>query len=73
MMLLLYVALRIILRGDLYCLALRFVFFSPFSVAIFFFGEERVGLYAFVHLFVLHLMVCVSFLFLLVSGIGCDL
>ena len=42
-------ALWLILRGDLYCHALRFVllFFSPLSIAITSLGEERAGLCAF--------------------------
>ena len=56
-------------------LALCFVllFFSPFSIVIKSLGEERACLVIFVRWFGLRLLVCVSFLFLLVSGIGCDL
>ena len=49
------------------------VFKSFFTIAITSLSEVRSGLYAFVRLFVRRVMVCVSFLFLLVSGIGCDL
>ena len=42
------------------------MFFSPFSIAIISLGEERAVCMPFVCLFVLHFLVCVSFL--LVSG-----
>ena len=48
---LLFVALRFILRGDLMyvfpCIILFFCFFSPFSLAITSLGEERANLSAF--------------------------
>ena len=47
---LLFVAMWFILRGDLFCLTLCYfilVFFSPFSIAITSFGEERTNLSAF--------------------------
>ena len=47
---LLFVALWFVLRGDLFCLTLCYfvlVFFSPFSIAITSLGEERVNLSAF--------------------------
>ena len=47
---LLFVALWFILRGDLFCLVLCYfvlVFFSPFSIAITSLGEERANLSAF--------------------------
>ena len=47
------------------------VFFSPFTIAITWLVGELVGV-LFVCLFVLRLLVCISFLFLLVSGIDCD-
>ena len=78
MLVLLFVALWFILRGDLFCLALYFfviVFFSPFSIAIISLGEERANLSAFrtlvrfalvwFRLFPLPLRV--------VSGMGCGL
>ena len=56
-------------------LALLFalVLYRLFSIAITSLGEERVGLCAFHAFLVLHLLVCVSFFFFLVSEIGCDL
>ena len=56
-------------------LALRFYpcVFNPLSIAITSLGEEReLVSVLFVRLFVLLVMVCVTFLFLLVSEIGCD-
>ena len=51
MLVLLFVALWFILRGDLFyvlpCLILLCVFFSPFSIAITSLGEERANLSAF--------------------------
>ena len=47
---LLFVALRFILRGDLFCLALCYfvlVFFSPFGIAITSLGEDRANLSAY--------------------------
>ena len=74
---LLFVALWLILRGDLFCLTLChfvLVFFSPFSIAITSLGEEReLILVLFVRLFDLCLFGFVCFLFLLVSGKGCGL
>ena len=75
---LLFVALWFILRGDLfYVLTLCYfviVFFSPFSIAITSLGEEReLILVLFVHLFDLCLFGFIGFLFLLVSGKGCGL
>ena len=73
MLVLLFVALWFILRGDLFCVTLChfvLVFFSPFSIAITSLGEERV---LFVRLFDLCLFGFVGFLFLLVSGKGCGL
>ena len=50
------------------------MFFSPFSIAITSFGEEReLILMLFVRLFDLCLFGFVGFLFLLVSGKGCGL
>ena len=71
---LLFVALWFILRGDLLyvfpCVHFVLVFFSPFSIAITSLGEERV---LFVRLFGLCLFRFVGFLFLLGSGKGCGL
>ena len=50
MLVLLFVALWFILRGDLFCLTLCYfvlVLFGPFSIAITSFGEERANLSAF--------------------------
>ena len=50
MLVLLFVALWFILRGDLLCLTMChfvLVFFSPFSIAITSLGEERANLGAF--------------------------
>ena len=50
MLVLLFVALLFILRGDLFCLTLChfvLVFFSPFSIAITSLGEERTNLGSF--------------------------
>ena len=48
MLVLLFVALWFILRGDLFCLCyFVLVFFSPFSIAITSIGEERANLSAF--------------------------
>ena len=49
-LILLFVALWFILRGDLFCLTLChfvLVFYSPFSIAITSLGEERTNLSAF--------------------------
>ena len=74
----LFVALWFILQGDLSCFCfIVIVFFSPFSIAIASLGEERANLRAFCTLFCfffdLPLFDFVCFLFLLVSGMGCDL
>ena len=50
MLVLLFVALWFIERGELFCLALCYfvlAFFSPFSIAITSLGEERANLSAF--------------------------
>ena len=49
------------------------VFFSPFTIAITSFGEERAVLVLFVRLFDLCLFGFVGFFFLLGSGKGCGL
>ena len=80
MLVLLFVALWFILRGDLLyvfvCLSVChfvLVFFSPFSIAITSVGEERANLNAFLRLIDLCLFGFVGFLFLLMSGKGCGL
>ena len=74
---LLFVALWFILRGDLLyafpCVILFLCFFSPFSIAITSLGEERANRSASVRLFGLCLFRFVGFLFLLGSGKGCGL
>ena len=75
---LLFVALCFILRGDLFCVLRTLchhvlVIFSPFSIAITSFWEERANFSAFVRMFVLCLFGFVGFLFLLVSGKCCGL
>ena len=74
---LLFVALWFILRGDLFyvlpCVILFLCFFCPFSIANTSLGEERVILVLFVRLFDLCLFGFIGFLFLLVSGKGCGL
>ena len=75
---LLFVALWFILRGDLLYVfpsdIFFLVFFSPFSIAITSLGEERAKiLVLFVRLFDLCLFGFVGFLFLLGSGKGCGL
>ena len=75
---LLFVALWFILRGDLLyvfpCVILFLCFFSPFSIAITSLGEEReLILVLLVRLFGLCLFRFVGFLFLLGSGKGCGL
>ena len=76
---LLFIALWFILRGDLfYVLTLCYfvlVFFSPFIIAIFSLGEERANLSTslFVRLSNLCLFGFIGFLFLMVSGKGCGL
>ena len=69
MLLSLCVALWLFQRDDIYGLSLRFalVFVSPFSIAI-----TSLGLCTF-RVFVLRVMICVSFLFLWMPGTGCDL
>ena len=61
---------QFILSLALHCV---FVFFSPFSFVITSLGKERVGLCAFPGFVCFGPVVCVFFLFLLVSGTGCDL
>ena len=72
-----FVALWFILRGDLKCLILCYfvlVFLSPFSIAITSLREERANLKVlFVRLFDLRLFGFVCFPFLLMSGKGCGL
>ena len=75
---LLFVALWFILRGDLLyvvpCVIFFRVFFSPFSIAIISLGEEReLILVLFVRLFDLCLFGFFSFLFPFGSGKGCGL
>ena len=74
---LLFVALWVILRGDLFyvlpCVFCSCVFFSSFSIAITSLGEERANLSAFRTLFDLCLFGFVGFLFLSGSGKGCGL
>ena len=84
MLVLLFVALWFILRGDLFyalpCVILFLCLFSPFSIAITLLGEERANLSAFrtfvpfalvwFCLFPLSLSLSLS---LLVSGKGCGL
>ena len=75
MLVLLFVALWFIVRGDLlyvFPCVIFFLcfFFSPFSIAITSLGEERANLSAF-RTFVRFVFVC--FLFLLGSGKGCGL
>ena len=69
---LLFVALWFILRGDLLyvfpCVILFLCFFSPFSIAITSLGEEKANLSALVRLFGLCLFRFVGSLFLLGSG-----
>ena len=77
MLLLLFVALRLILRGDLFyvlpCGYFVLVFFSPLSIAITSLGERELILVLFVRLFDLSLFGFVGFFFLLVSGKSCGL
>ena len=78
MLVLLFVALWYIIRGDLFYVLTSgyfvLVFFSPFSIAITSLGEEReLILVLFVRLFDLCLFGFVGFLFLLISGMGCGL
>ena len=73
---LLFVALWFILRGNLLCLSMCYFvleIFSPFSIAITSLGEERANLSAF-RIFVRFVLFrFVGFLFLLGSGKGCGL
>ena len=78
MLVLLFVALWFILRGDLFlvlpCVVLFLCFLKAFSIAITSLGEEpELILELFVRLFDLRLFGFVCFLFLLVSGKGCGL
>ena len=77
MLVLLFVALWFILRGDLFyvssCVILFLVFFSTFSIAITRLGKRELILVLFVRLFDLCWFGFVGFLFLLVSGKGCGL
>ena len=52
------------------CLSLYFQSFYHCDTSL---GEERAGLCAFRTFVCLRMLVCVSFLFFLVSGTGCDL
>ena len=74
---LLFVALWFILRGDLFyvlpCVILFLCFSDPFSIAITSLGEERASLSAIRTFVRLCLFGFVCFLFLLVSGKGCGL
>ena len=75
MLVLLFVALWFIVRGDLFyvlpCVILFLCFFSPFSIAIASLGDSS-WCFSYV-LFDLSLFGFVGFLFLLVSGKGCGL
>ena len=77
MLVLLFVALWFILRGDLIlCLTLChfvLVFFSPFSIAITSLGEERANLSAFCTFVRFVLVWICRFPLPLVSGKGCGL
>ena len=76
LLVLLFVALWSILRGDLslaLCCYFVIVFVSLFSIAITSHGEERLILVLFVRLFNLCMFGFVCFLFLFVSGMGCGL
>ena len=70
---LLCVALWFILQGDLYCVFLSFCFSVLLALRLPRLGKRELVCVHFVRLFVLRLLVYVPFLFLLVSGIGCDL
>ena len=75
---LLFVALRFILRGDLYkvlpCVILFFFFFSVLlALLLFRLGKIELILVLFVRLFDLRLFGFVRFLFIFVSGKGCGL
>ena len=69
---LLFVALCFILRGDLFY-DFVIVFFCPFSMRLPFLGKRELILVLFVCLFDLCLFGLIGFLFLLVSGKGCGL
>ena len=73
---LLFVALWFILRGDLFCLTLCYfvlAFFRPLALRLHRLGKRGLILVLFVRLFGLRLFGFVCFLFLLVSGKGCCL
>ena len=74
---LLFVALWFILRGDLFYALPCVIFFLCFSVLLALrlprFEKRELILVLFVRLFDLGLLGCVGFLFLLVSGNGCGL
>ena len=71
---LLFVALRFILRGDLFCVLPCVILFLCFSVLLVLrlprLGKRELILVLFIHLFDLCLFGFVGFLFLLVSGKG---
>ena len=76
MLVLPFVALWFILRGDVVCLSVChfvLVFFSPFSIALPHLGKRELILVLFVRLFDLCLFGFVGFLFLLGSGKDCGL
>ena len=77
MLVLLFVDLWLILRGDLFYVLPRVILFLCFSVLLAFqlprLGKRVLILVLFVHLFDLCLFGFVGFLFLLVSGKGCGL
>ena len=73
MLFLFRVALRFILRGascyKVFRCSLSSCFFIPFSIVITSLGEEGAGLCASLAFVCLYVLVFVSFLFLLVSGV----
>ena len=77
MLVLLFVALWFILRGDLFYVLTCVILFLCFSVLkalrLPLLGKRELILVLFVHLFDLCLFSFVGFLFLLVSGKGCGL
>ena len=77
MLVLLFVALWFILRGDLFyvlhCVILFLYFSVLFALRLPRFGKRELILVLFVRLFDLCLFGFVGFLFLLVSGKGCSL
>ena len=77
MLVLLFVALWFILRGDLFYVSPSVILFLCFSVLLALrlphFGKRELILVLFVRLFDLCLFGFVGFLFLLVSGNGCGL